>query len=66
MFKEVGEMLGDLQIENDKLKQTLADIRDIATSHQFPVCEYDGFWILQGVKKRILQKISECEGNDGL
>ena len=30
MFKEVGKMLGDLQIENSKLKQTLTEIKDIA------------------------------------
>ena len=29
MIREIGKMLGDLQIENDKLKQTLAEIKPI-------------------------------------
>jgi hypothetical protein len=44
-------------------RKTLTEIKEIATNHQFPVCEYDGFWILQGVKKRILRKISEVEND---
>ena len=34
MFKEVRKMLGDLQIENDKLKQTLTEIKEIAKPYQ--------------------------------
>lgn len=33
MFKEVGKMLGDLQIENDKLKQTLTEIKEIVSKN---------------------------------
>ena len=29
MSKEIGKMLGDLQIENDKLRQTLTEIKPI-------------------------------------
>ena len=77
MIREIGKMLGDLQIENDKLKQTLTEIKEIAKKiddsggcaygdydcdncsslEQETVCTYK-------VKKLILQKISECEGND--
>ena len=50
MIREIGKMLGDLQIENNKLKQTLTEIKEIAE---------------QGVMfEQILQKISECEGNN--
>ena len=30
MFKEIGKMLGNLQIENDKLKNCLTEIKEIA------------------------------------
>lgn len=44
MFKEVGKMLGDLQIENDKLKQTLTEIKELVRKAVTPeetktVCE---------------------------
>lgn len=60
MFKEVGKMLGDLQIENDKLKQTLTEIKVFVmqAKHDYNLPKY--------LFDTILQKISECEGNDGL
>ena len=75
MFKEVGKMLGDLQIENDKLKQTLTEIKDIAehcikqdictTCDNSDKCHIEDEEIpTYDVCKLILQKISECGGND--
>ena len=62
MIREIGKMLGDLQIENDKLKTCLTEIKEIAEkivdSYIRPYGDYDEL-------KQILQKISECEGNDG-
>ena len=55
MFKEVGKMLGDLQIENDKLKQTLIEIKAIVEKAQWDYRMPKEVWDL------ILQKISECE-----
>lgn len=45
--------------KNKRLEQALEKIKEIAANHQFPVCEYDGFWILHGVKKQILEIVSE-------
>ena len=57
MLRKIGKMLGDLQIENDKLKQTLAEIKEIAES-----CGWNfGSEILYKRIEQILQKISECE-----
>ena len=57
MFKEIGKMLGDLQIENSKLKQTLTEIKEIAEWHTTKADNED----VQEDMKQILQKISECE-----
>ena len=58
-------MLGDLQIENDKLKQTLAEIKEIAENVIKNVSDRCiETTPMYGVHKQILQKISECEGND--
>ena len=77
MFKEIGKMLGDLQIENDKLKQCLTEIKEIAevlitTTDEYDSCYYKDKCSKCEVKEdcqyfkveQILQKISECEGND--
>ena len=59
MIREIGKMLGELQIENDKLKTCLAEIREIALSvtGYFP----DGEIFARPEIEQILQKISECE-----
>lgn len=65
MFKEVGKMLGDLQIENDKLKQTLTEIKKLCRTgivHGLSADEYATN--LNILKFDILQKISECEVED--
>ena len=75
MIREIGKMLGDLQIENDKLKQTLTEIKEIAeTAGNTQYLTFPDFNLKQNVKmlmgqfngylQQILQKISECEGND--
>ena len=63
MFKEIGKMLGDLQIENDKLKNCLAEIKEIAETISLPMGtgKSSNRVILA---KQILQKISECEVNN--
>ena len=72
MFKEIGKMLGDLQIENDKLKQTLTEIKEIAehcikqdictTCDNGDKCHIEDEEIpTYDVCKLILQKISEVE-----
>ena len=58
MFKEVGKILGDLQIENDKLKQTLAEIKEIAEENDELLLGYHKEW---ANNKIILEKISEVE-----
>ena len=64
MFKEMfREMLGDLQIENDKLKQTLQEIKEIAENREI-FCENcsggcDEFTCDDCGYVKILQKISE-------
>lgn len=56
MIREIGKMLGDLQIENDKLKQTLTEIKEIAKNG----C-YDDCGMPLDELSIILQKISEVE-----
>lgn len=58
MFKEVGKMLGDLQIENSKLKQTLTEIKEIAMGIMDDDLEESSAYY---AAKQILQKISESE-----
>lgn len=53
MFKEIGKMLGDLQIENDKLKNCLTEIKEIAEKRNY--LDYNE------CLDDILQKISEVE-----
>lgn len=54
MFKGIGKMLGDLQIENDKLKNCLAEIKEIAKKYKETAhCDY-----LTDMDE-ILQKINE-------
>ena len=60
MFKEVGKMLGDLQIENDKLKQTLAEIKEII--HFNKTNRLSGGACIS--IEQILKKISEWEVGD--
>ena len=71
MIREIGKMLGDLQIENDKLKQTLTEIKEMLKEICMEECLFD--WNKTNKKHcgdcdcrygQILQKISECEGND--
>ena len=38
MIREIGKMLGDLQIENNKLKQTLTEIKEIARVNSINTC----------------------------
>ena len=52
MIREIGKMLGDLQIENDKLKQILTEIKEIAESQCVNGCNCID-------KKHILEKINE-------
>lgn len=56
MIREIGQMLGNLEIENDRLKNCLTEIREIVSSTLD--C---GEWIGQGDNKmeQILNKISE-------
>lgn len=72
MFKEIGQMLGDLQIKNDKLKTCLTEIKEIAencikqdictTCDNSDRCHIEDEEIpTYDVCKLILQKISECE-----
>ena len=70
--KELMEQLDQLKAENDELKknyftviqqrnkaeQTLTEIKEIATENSLAQVGYNPDWDL------ILQKISECEGND--
>ena len=57
MIREIGKMLGDLQIENDKLKQTLTEIKEIAEKgHKEKGNLMRTWWF-----KDIIQKISEVE-----
>ena len=66
MIREIGKMLGDLQIENDKLKQTLTEIKELIQSDyctEIGSCEFCAE-IGNCLNRKILQKISECEGND--
>ena len=69
MFKEVGKMLGDLQIENSKLKQTLTEIKEI-TKHSILLdcneCPMEDYCEElcsneNNFQEVILQKINECE-----
>ena len=60
MFKEIGKMLGDLEIENDKLKNCLADIKEISESvlkNVSKICIETT--PMYGIHKQILQKIRE-------
>lgn len=56
MIREIGQMLGNLEIENDRLKNCLTEIKEIVSSTLD--C---GEWIGQGDNKmeQILNKISE-------
>ena len=54
MFKEFGKMLGDLQIENDKLKQTLTEIKEIAKAESYLSPQSTRLLV-----HNILQKINE-------
>ena len=56
MIREIGQVLGNLEIENGRLKNCLAEIREIVSSTLD--C---GEWIGQGDNKmeQILNKISE-------
>ena len=58
MFKEIGKMLGDLEIENDKLKNCLTEIKEIADRI---VNNYDGNQAtrMSEEAEQILQKIRE-------
>ena len=61
MLKKKKKMLGDLQIENDKLKNCLTEIKEIAESQI--KAEENNRYKTNGyiVALDILQKISECE-----
>ena len=54
MFREIGKMLGDLQIENDKLKLTITAIKEFVENETAQNCDTN----------IILQKINEVE-NEG-
>ena len=54
MFKEIGKMLGDLEIENDKLKNCLTEIKEIAETKQ-----KQSVFVGETVFEQILQKIRE-------
>ena len=56
MFKEIGKMLGDLEIENDKLKNCLTEIKEIAETKQ-----KQSVFVGETVFEQILQKIREVE-----
>ena len=62
MFKEIGKMLGDLQIENDKLKNCLTEIKGIAEEN-IRIADLEGLngVYRRGLAKQIIQKISEVE-----
>ena len=65
MIKEVGKMLGDLQIENDKLKQTLTEIKDFF-KEECLICKENYINITGEICKEckyqdILRKINEVE-----
>ena len=69
MIREIGKMLGDLQIENDKLKTCLTEIKEIAAAHaprcnNNDECDFECEACHLSDLKQILQKISECEGNN--
>ena len=53
MYREIGKMLGDLQIENDKLKQTLTEIKEFVENE---MTQNNDTYI-------ILQKINEVEND---
>lgn len=74
MFEEIEKMLGDLQTENTKLKETLTEIKEIAEKiDDSDGCAYGDYdcdncssleqetVCTYKVKKLILQKISEVE-----
>lgn len=56
MFREIGKMIGELQIENDKLKLTLTVIKEIAEFYDNSTMEDVCY---RGGIEEILQKISE-------
>ena len=56
MFKEIGKMLGDLETENDKLKNCLTEIKEIAETKQ-----KQSVFVGETVFEQILQKIREVE-----
>ena len=65
MFREIGEMLGNLQIENDKLKQTLQEIKEIINK------SFDSCYTCNSetackrcIRGDILNKISEVVPNE--
>ena len=60
MFKGIGKMLGDLQIENDKLKNCLSEIKEIAEEN-IRIADLYGLngVYRRGLAKQIVQKISE-------
>ena len=55
-FEEGKEIYAELKAENEKLKQTLTEIKEIAEKRNY--LDYNE------CLDDILQKISECEGND--
>ena len=57
MFEEIEKMLGDLQTENTKLKETLTEIKEIAETCSFT----DDSELLLSRIEHILEKISEVE-----
>ena len=72
MIREIGKMLGDLQIENDKLKAILTEIKEIVEVEiecKTYEIENDCFNETRckalnehiDFAEQILQKISECE-----
>lgn len=54
MFKELGMMLGEAQIENAKFKQALAEIKDLLLKTPTDSPQH-----CINAKSEILQKISE-------
>lgn len=73
MFREIGTMLGDLQIENDKLKACLTEIKEIAERDRTFCIKCNGDKDIDCVDcieggrallaKDILQKISEVNND---
>ena len=60
MFKGIGKMLGDLQIENDKLKNCLTEIKEISENVLKNVsARCIETTPMYCVHKQILQKIRE-------